>query len=164
MKCPICGSVEDKVIESRQVDGGSSIRRRRECLSCSYRFTSYEHVKEKKIIIKKRDGRREPFNREKLEQGIRVACQKRAIAEFTIQTLLNDIEDECTIKLSESSEIDSQFLGELVSNKLMEIDQVAYIRFASVYKQFDDVKQFISEIKKFNKKKKTGRRNERVEE
>lgn len=154
MKCPICGCIEDKVLETRFVGDGSSIRRRRECISCEYRFTTYELTEEKKLMVIKRDKRREEFTLEKLASGINKAIEKRPISRTVIDELLHSIEEDAIIKAGESHEISSYDLGEMVMRKLHKLDQVAYIRFASVYRQFEDVKEFINEIKSISIKKK----------
>lgn len=148
MKCPNCGSTDDRVLESRQIADGSSIRRRRECNGCSYRFTSYEHIEEKKLIIVKRDGRREDFSIDKLAKGVHRAFEKRPVSQSSIDDILGEIETKCNVMANDAREIESSKLGEFVMEKLKEVDLVAYIRFASVYRQFDDVKEFIKEIKK----------------
>jgi transcriptional repressor NrdR len=146
MKCPNCGCLEDKVLESRQIAEGNSIRRRRECIKCSYRFTSYELIEEKQLMVVKRDDRREAFSREKLASGIRRAIEKRPVSQADVDLLLQDIEEAALIAAGEHHEIASMVLGEMIMKRLGELDQVAYIRFASVYRQFKDVKEFIKEI------------------
>jgi len=146
MRCPHCGSLEDKVLESRTLAGGESIRRRRECLSCGYRFTSYERIEEKQLMVVKSDGRREPFDRSKLERGIQRACEKRNISQNTIEELINEIEDQAAMLGKTTHEVSSRQLGEMVLNKLHDLDKVAYVRFASVYRKFSDVDEFIREI------------------
>ncbi len=146
MRCPHCGSLEDKVLESRTLAGGESIRRRRECISCGYRFTSYERIEEKQLMVIKSDGRREPFDRGKLERGIQRACEKRNISQNTIEELINQIEDEAAMLGKTTHEVSSRQLGEMVLNKLHDLDKVAYVRFASVYRKFSDVDEFIREI------------------
>ncbi|HNZ27793.1 MAG TPA: transcriptional regulator NrdR [Spirochaetota bacterium] len=147
MKCPKCGYLEDKVLESRQFLDGSSIRRRRECIKCGARFTSYEHIKERVLKVVKRDGRREDFSTEKLLGGINKATEKRPISRKVIENLLADIEDKCIARSGDSEEISSAVVGKLVMEGLYNIDKVAYIRFASVYIKFDDIEDFIKEIK-----------------
>ncbi len=151
MKCPNCSSTDDKVIESRQSADGNAIRRRRACNSCGYRFTSYEHIEEKKLMIVKRDGRREEFSKDKLSRGIYRAFEKRPTPQATIDKLINQIEESAAVKAGDSHEVATDVVGRLLMDKLQEIDLVAYIRFASVYKQFDDVKEFIKEIKSIKK-------------
>ena len=148
MRCPYCGSFDDKVIESRTMANGESIRRRRECISCGYRFTSYEHIEEKQFMVVKRDGRRQPFDRTKLEKGIERALEKRAVSNVEIDNLVNEIQDKAVIKGKISNEITTQELGDLVLEKLFETDKVAYIRFASVYRHFENIDEFIQEVKK----------------
>ena len=148
MRCPYCGSFDDKVIESRTMANGESIRRRRECISCGYRFTSYEHIEEKQFMVVKRDGRRQPFDRTKLEKGIERALEKRAVSNAEIDNIVNDIQDKAVMKGKISNEITTQELGDLVLEKLFETDKVAYIRFASVYRHFENIDEFIQEVKK----------------
>ncbi|MCQ2591567.1 MAG: transcriptional regulator NrdR [Treponema sp.] len=165
MRCPYCGSLDDKVLESRTMVNGESIRRRRECLSCGYRFTSYERIDERPFMVVKRDGRRQPFDTMKLEKGIERALEKRPVPNTMVEQLTNDIED-CAIKQGkENREITTTELGELVLEKLYEIDKVAYIRFASVYRHFETVEEFITEVKNIkkrsvNKKDATGEKHE----
>ncbi|MBQ9495684.1 MAG: transcriptional repressor NrdR [Treponema sp.] len=147
MRCPYCGSFDDKVIESRTMASGESIRRRRECLSCGYRFTSYEHIEEKPFMVAKKDGRREPFNRAKLEKGISRALEKRPFSSAMIEQIVSEIEDKAVMRGKVSREISTAELGELVLQHLHEIDKVAYIRFASVYKHFENLDEFITEVK-----------------
>jgi transcriptional repressor NrdR len=156
MKCPRCESIEDKVLESRSLANGESVRRRRECLSCGYRFTSYERIEEKRLMVIKNDRRREVFEREKLERGIQRACEKRNISQVTIEEMINDIEDEAAMRGKETHEITSREVGEIVLKRLFELDSVAYIRFASVYRQFKDVGEFVREIASFHKTGKDG--------
>ena len=141
MKCPKCGNGEDKVLDSRSVREGATIRRRRECVACGCRFTTHEEVVRDEVIIVKRDGRRQPFDRRKLENGVRIACGNRPVSDTQIRDLLDDV-----IASIEGEEIPSEKLGELVMERLQKIDQVAYIRFASVYRNFTDVNQFLSAI------------------
>ena len=147
MRCPYCGNLDDKVLESRTMVNGESIRRRRECLACGYRFTSYERIDEKPFMVVKRDGRRQPFDRVKLEKGIERALEKRPVSTTMVEQLSNDIEDQAIKLGKESREISTTELGELVLEKLYDIDKVAYIRFASVYRQFKDLDEFINEVK-----------------
>ena len=147
MRCPYCGKLDDKVIESRTMANGESIRRRRECLDCGYRFTSYERIEEKPFMVVKRDGRRQPFDRSKLEKGIQRALEKRSVATSTIENLINEIEDEAIMRGKSSREITTSELGELVLEYLYKFDKVAYIRFASAYKHFESLEEFITEVK-----------------
>lgn len=146
MRCPHCGSLEDRVLESRQHAGGSSIRRRRECLGCGYRFTSYERIEEKPIMVIKRDGRLEPYEPMKLERGILTAMEKRPVGQKVREELFQAIEDEVAYGARNSHEITSKELGEIVLRRLYRADKVAYVRFASVYRMFDNVDEFIREI------------------
>ena len=148
MRCPHCGTIEDKVIESRSLANGDSVRRRRECISCSYRFTSYEKIDERQFMVVKKDGRREPFDRLKLERGVVRALEKRPFSAMQIENLINEIEDETAISSKGSREISSSIIGDLLLEKLGKLDKVAYIRFASVYKHFNNLDEFIEEIKK----------------
>lgn len=151
MRCPHCGEIEDKVVESRQNASGTSIRRRRECLKCEYRFTSYEKIEEKPLMVVKRDGRREVFNLEKLERGIQRSLQKRPVSQQQIEELIHQIEDEAVILATNNREVRAEELGDLVLAKLFKIDRVAYVRFASVYRMFENVDEFIREIEKLTK-------------
>ncbi len=150
MRCPHCNSMDDKVLESRQNSSGSTIRRRRECLTCGYRYTSYERIEEKPLMVIKRDGRREAFDILKLEKGLQTSLQKREISQEVVENLLHEIEDESMILAGSKREVSSRHIGDLVLKKLYEIDPVAYVRFASVYRMFDDVTQFIQEIEKLS--------------
>lgn len=144
MKCPKCKEPETRVIDSRPVEDGFTIRRRRECTKCGYRFTTYEKL-ELDIMIVKKDGRREPYSREKLLSGIRKACHKRPVAEETIKNFLNELELDL-IQRGES-EVPASYLGERVMEALKKWDKVAYIRFASVYRDFKDVGEFLDSIR-----------------
>ncbi|MBR5964856.1 MAG: transcriptional repressor NrdR [Treponema sp.] len=148
MRCPYCGSLDDRVIESRTMANGDNIRRRRECLSCGYRFTSYERIEEKPLMVIKRDGRRQPFDPQKLEKGIQRALEKRPVSTTMVENLVTEIEDLAVMQAKSSREISTSDLGELVLQRLNEIDKVAYIRFASVYKHFENLDEFINEVNK----------------
>jgi transcriptional repressor NrdR len=148
MKCPYCGFEEDKVLESRPSSDKTSIRRRRECLRCNARFTSYERVEERVLMIIKRDGRREPYSREKILGGIVRACEKRPVSMDAIDNLIDEIERE--VRTTSSKEIESKLIGKLAMEKLQQIDQVAYVRFASVYRQFQDASDFVKEVKELS--------------
>ncbi len=152
MRCPHCGNFDDKVIESRTLANGESIRRRRECNGCGYRFTSYERIEEKQFMVVKRDGRREPFDREKIERGVQRALEKRPVSQMTIENIVNEIEDAAVMRGKTNHEIVSTEIGELVLEKLNQVDKVAYIRFASVYRHFEDMEQFVKEIQKLGGK------------
>jgi transcriptional repressor NrdR len=148
VRCPHCGIFDDKVIESRTLANGEAIRRRRECCECGFRFTSYERIEDKPFMVIKRDGRREPFDREKIERGVQRALEKRPISQMLIESLVNEIEDSAAVAGKGTHEISSDVIGELVLNKIGEIDKVAYIRFASVYRHFEDIEEFVNEIQK----------------
>lgn len=148
MKCPECGSLNDKVIESRLSADGSSIRRRRECVDCGTRFTSYEKVEEKTLMVQKRDKSYEPFDIKKLERGIRICTDKRKIDPEIIDRLVLSIEEAIIKKAGSKRLITSAAIGEEALKEIYRVDKVAYVRFASVYKSFSDVKQFVQEIEK----------------
>jgi transcriptional repressor NrdR len=162
MRCPYCGKTEDKVLESRTMANGESIRRRRECTSCGYRFTSYERIEEKPLMVVKKDGRRQPFARAKIEKGVERALEKRPVPTNTIESIVNEIEEQALMKARVSREISTTELGELVLERLNAIDKVAYIRFASVYKHFENLDEFITEVKKIGKK--TKKNTKKIEE
>lgn len=145
MKCPYCNSNSDRVVDSRSVREGRGVRRRRECLDCGRRFTTYEFVEESQLLIIKRDGRREPFDRTKIIRGIQIACRKRPVSADEIESIANSIEAE--LLEGGSMEIGAEIVGEMVMERLKEVDQVAYVRFASVYRQFKDVDEFRSALK-----------------
>jgi transcriptional repressor NrdR len=146
MKCPYCGEIDNKVMDSRLSKDGTVIRRRRECIECARRFTTYEHIEEIPVMIIKKDGRREIFNREKVRQGVAKACEKRNISVETIEEFIDNLERD--LKEIEEKEISSSVVGEKIMAKLHELDDVAYVRFASVYREFKDVNDFFSELKK----------------
>lgn len=146
MKCPRCAIDNDKVRESRQNKTGTSIRRRRECLECGHRFTSYEKIEEKPIIVKKKDGREQPFDISKVERGIRSCTDKLKINQATLEELLVNIEDSVNDVAGTKREITSEEIGEETLKQLYKISPVAYVRFASVYREFNDLNQFIKEI------------------
>lgn len=150
MRCPYCGNFDDKVIESRTMANGESIRRRRECISCNRRFTSYERIEEKPFMVIKRDGRRQPFDVEKITKGIRRALEKRPVSTGLVDQLVNEIEDEAYTMGKAAREISTEALGELVLKKLYSVDKVSYIRFASVYRQFSNLEEFIKEVNSIN--------------
>ena len=154
MRCPYCGKFNDKVIDSRTLANGSAIRRRRECTDCGYRFTSYERVEERPLMVVKKDGRRQPFDKEQLMRGIRRDFEKRPVSGETIENLLKEIEDLAVMEGKKDSEISSARLGEIVLDILRRMDKVAYIRFASVYRHFENLEEFIAEIQKAEGEKK----------
>jgi len=146
MKCPYCDNPETKVIDSRPTEDGHAIRRRRGCEKCGKRFTTYEKVEESMIMVIKKDGRREAFDRTKILNGIIKACEKRPVPMAEIERMVNDIERGLNNLMEK--EVESTFIGELVMDQLKKVDEVAYVRFASVYRQFTDVNTFVKEIEK----------------
>ena len=146
MKCPFCSFEESKVIDSRPTDEGQRIRRRRECLSCGKRFTTYEIIESLPIIVIKKDKSRETFNRDKLMTGLLRACEKRPVSIDTLDNMIDEI--ETTLQNSLDREVSSEKIGQLVMEKLKKIDEVAYVRFASVYRQFKDISTFMEELNK----------------
>ncbi len=151
MKCPFCGHPEHKVVDSRTSAEGVAIRRRRECLSCGKRFTTYEHVEEQRLMVIKKDGRREPFDRNKLLSGLTKACEKRPVSMDRIEQLADEIEQE--LSRSFEREAPSREIGERLMLRLRDLDPVAYVRFASVYREFKDAEQFIRELNEMLAKK-----------
>ncbi|MCE9553458.1 MAG: transcriptional regulator NrdR [Planctomycetes bacterium] len=144
MRCPFCRSDNDRVIDSRASEDSFAIRRRRECLDCRRRYTTYERIEERAIKVIKKDGARVPFEREKLKSGIEKACWKRPVSDAQIEGLISEIEND--VLTNYDAEVDSRYLGEQVMIRLRELDQVAYVRFASVYRQFKDVRDFVDEL------------------
>ncbi|MCX7927327.1 MAG: transcriptional regulator NrdR [Candidatus Omnitrophica bacterium] len=145
MRCAACGHKEDKVVDSRSIQDDRAIRRRRECLRCGRRFTTYEYIEEPALMVIKRDGRRQPFDRKKILAGIMKACEKRSISMEQMEDIV--IQVERTLQKKPLREVTSTRIGELVMEKLKELDEVAYVRFASVYRSFRDVEQFMEELK-----------------
>ncbi len=146
MRCPFCENPDSKVIDSRPTEDGHAIRRRRECTRCENRFTTYEKVEEVILMVIKRDGSREAFDRKKVMNGIIKACEKRPVSMDTIEGMVDNIERGLNNLMKK--EVESSFIGELIMEQLKEVDQVAYVRFASVYRQFTDVNTFVAEIEK----------------
>ncbi len=151
MRCPYCGYNEDKVIDSRETQDATSVRRRRECLNCGRRYTTYEYVEKTPLMVIKKDGRREAFQREKILNGLLRACHKRPISVETLERVVSEIEKEIQKKFDR--EVESRCIGELVMEKLSQLDDVAYVRFASVYRQFKDINQFLRELREILSKK-----------
>jgi transcriptional repressor NrdR len=149
MKCPFCGHLQDKVVDSRESKEGESIRRRRQCIACQRRFTSYERIDEIPYMVIKKDGRRERFDRQKVLAGILKACEKRPVSMVQLEA----IADKCETMVQDSSEreVSTRVLGETIMNELRSLDKVAYVRFASVYLDFKDVQEFMSELKELLK-------------
>jgi transcriptional repressor NrdR len=150
MRCPKCGNQDDKVIDSRASREGSTIRRRRQCLKCDHRFTTYEEIEHEGLMVVKRDGRREEFSKEKLLSGLKKACQKRPVSPKAIEDLVETIVDEITDKYD--SEVPGMEIGERVMQGLRGIDKVAYVRYASVYRRFEEANEFVSEVNKLEAK------------
>ncbi len=151
MKCPHCGFQESKVVDSRHSEDGTSIRRRRECLNCQKRFTTYETVESLPIIVVKRDNSRQPFDRNKIMNGMLRACEKRPVSMQDLENAVNEI--EAKVQNSLEREITTEFIGEQVMEKLKALDDVAYVRFASVYRQFKDIHSFMQELNKILEEK-----------
>ena len=145
MKCPFCGHPEDKVVDSREGKEGHVVRRRRECLSCSRRFTTYERIDEIPFMVVKKDGRREPFDRTKLMTGLLRACEKRPVSMNALEKIVEEV--ETLVQESPEKELAASTIGERLMERLKEMDQVAYVRFASVYRQFGDLNEFMEELK-----------------
>jgi len=150
MKCPECGHEEDKVVDSRPSQDGRAIRRRRECLKCGNRFTTYEYVETGSLTVVKSDNRREPFDRNKLLHGIKLACNKRPVTSFEMDAMVESIEAD--LHATGKTEIQSHEIGELVMDRLRKVDEIAYVRFASVYRKFADTAEFLEEMKKLLEK------------
>ena len=149
MKCPYCGSLEEKVVDSREGKEGEVIRRRRQCQQCRRRFTTYERIEEIQFMVVKRDGRREPFDRNKIRSGLLKATQKRPVSVAQLEAIVDEIEARLTEK--EDREITAGEIGELIMERLHDLDEVAYVRFASVYRRFNAVDQFVEEVKSLSK-------------
>jgi transcriptional repressor NrdR len=150
MRCPKCGCQDDKVIDSRASREGATIRRRRECIACGFRFTTYEEVERSGLMVLKRDGRREEFSKDKLASGLKKACQKRPISPKTIEDVVERIVNEVTDKYER--EVPAEVIGKLVMEGLRQMDDVAYVRFASVYRRFQEATDFVHEVKKLEGK------------
>jgi transcriptional repressor NrdR len=145
MKCPFCGFLEDKVVDSREAKDGDSIRRRRECLECGRRFTSYERIDEIPYMVVKKDGRRETFDRNKIMGGLLRACEKRPISASQLESIVDEVEK--TVQDSSDRELSTNDIGKVIMKRLKTLDKVAYVRFASVYLEFEDVSEFMTELK-----------------
>ncbi|MGC8723716.1 MAG: transcriptional regulator NrdR [Acidobacteriota bacterium] len=145
MRCPFCGFLEDKVVDSREVSGGTSIRRRRECLECHRRFTSYERIETVPYRVIKKDGRREKFDRDKLLNGLLKACEKRPVPTSALETIVEEVEG--LLQTAADREVSTTDIGNLVMERLRVLDEVAYVRFASVYRQFGDITEFLEEVR-----------------
>ena len=152
MRCPACGSTDDKVLETRTTNNGDAMRRRRECLKCGYRFTSYERIEDKPITVIKKNGGLESFDVKKVERSIRICTDKRNLSSEVLDSLIQSIEESVKIQAGPRHEISSSAIGEEILKQLYNVDAVAYVRFASVYRAFNDLDQFIKEVEKFAKK------------
>lgn len=151
MKCPFCYHAESKVVDSRPTDEGFTIRRRRECTKCGKRFTTYEKIEQLPVFVVKKDGRRESFDRNKILKGLLKACEKRPISLKDLEELVQDVEKQVFNSLEQ--EVTSQQIGQMVMERLKKLDEVAYVRFASVYRQFKDINTFMEELNKLMKEK-----------
>ncbi|MDV4151243.1 transcriptional regulator NrdR [Clostridium sp. AL.422] len=151
MRCPFCSFEESKVVDSRSTDDNTTIRRRRECLKCNKRYTTYEKVEDIPILVVKRDSTRENFNKEKIINGLIRACQKRPVSRQQIEDLAEDIEKSISNKMI--TEVNSKAIGEMVMDRLKSVDEISYVRFASVYREFKDINTFLEEIKSLVSKK-----------
>lgn len=151
MRCPACGHEEDKVVDSRATKENSAVRRRRECLRCGHRFTTYEYIEHTPVMVVKKDGKREPYKREKILNGLLRACEKRPVSMETLETLVDEVERVVSNQVRD--EIPTKEIGNEIMKHLAGIDQVAYVRFASVYREFKDVSQFMSELRNLLEKK-----------
>lgn len=145
MRCPFCGHIEDKVVDSRESKDGDSIRRRRECLECSRRFTSYERIDEIPYMVVKKDGKRETFDRNKILSGTLRACEKRPVSTTQLEAIVDEVEK--VVQDSPDRELATSTIGKVIMRRLKALDKVAYVRFASVYLEFEDVSEFMSELK-----------------
>lgn len=161
MKCPFCGNQDDRVIDSRLIKDGTEIRRRRECLECTRRFTSYEIIEEIQLLVIKKDNRREKFDRKKIRDGLLKACEKRPIPADVIEDIINRLE---TTLYRDKKEVPSRDIGEFMINELYELDEVAYVRFASVYREFKGVDQFMVELKRILDNNEEGRSDKIIRE
>lgn len=146
MRCPFCGHLESKVTDTRPIEGAATVRRRRQCLSCRRRFTTRERVEDVPLYVVKKDGRREPFDRQKILVGLLKACEKRSVPMAALESMAAEIEGEIRGRLER--EVSSRDIGEMVMDRLRELDGVAYVRFASVYRQFADIRRFMTELEK----------------
>ena len=165
MKCPNCHENHDRVIDTQLTDDGTAIRRRRECLTCGARYTTYERIERRPLKVVKKDGRRVPFDREKIRTGLEKACEKRPVSAEQIEQLVAEVEQEVYRRYDR--EVPSRVIGELVIDKLRRLDTVAYVRFASVYREFEDVTDFVDELKPFLERRRrssSGKRGSRAGE
>ena len=154
MRCPYCGHMEDRVVDSRELGEGSQVRRRRECLSCTKRYTTYERVEEVLPLVIKRDGQREPYDRAKVLGGLIRACEKRPVTSRQLEAMVDAV--EAALNRKDDREINSDQIGQILMAKLRALDQVAYVRFASVYRRFEDIEQFLVELERLRKEREVG--------
>lgn len=154
MRCPYCGHGEDRVVDSREIGEGGQVRRRRECLLCQRRYTTYERIEEVPALVVKRDGQREPYDRSKVLAGLVRACQKRPVTSRQLESMADEV--EATLSKKDEREIRSEEIGQILMSHLRDLDQVAYVRFASVYRRFEDIEQFLSELERLRLERKVG--------
>ena len=154
MRCPYCGHMEDRVVDSRELGEGSQVRRRRECLSCTKRYTTYERIEEVPALVVKRDGQREPYDRTKVLGGLIRACEKRPVTLRQLEAMVDAV--EAALNRKDEREIRSDEIGQILMAKLRALDQVAYVRFASVYRRFEDIEQFLVELERLRKEREVG--------
>jgi transcriptional repressor NrdR len=158
MRCPFCSGTEDRVVDSRTSQEGRAVRRRRECLGCGRRFTTYEYVEERQLLVNKRDGSTEPYDRNKLVRSLQLACAKRSVSAEVIQDIADEVEDELARRGAD--EIESRAIGEIAMDRLRARDYVAYVRFASVYRNFQDLDEFYEELRDLSAKRARAALNE----
>jgi len=154
VRCPYCGHGEDRVVDSREIGEGGQVRRRRECLLCQRRYTTYERIEEVPALVVKRDGQREPYDRSKVLAGLVRACQKRPVTSRQLESMADEV--EATLSKKDEREIRSEEIGQILMSHLRDLDQVAYVRFASVYRRFEDIEQFLSELERLRLERKVG--------
>jgi len=154
MRCPYCGHMEDRVVDSRELGEGSQVRRRRECLSCTKRYTTYERIEEVPALVVKRDGQREPYDRAKVLGGLIRACEKRPVTSRQVEAMVDAV--EAALNRKDEREIHSDEIGQILMAKLRALDQVSYVRFASVYRRFEDIEQFLVELERLRKEREVG--------
>ncbi len=154
MRCPFCGHAEDRVVDSREVGDGSQVRRRRECTACQRRFTTYERIEEVPALVVKRDGRREPYDRGKVLAGLVRACEKRPVTSRQLEEMADAV--EAAVNRKDEREIPSEEIGRILMSNLRDVDQIAYVRFASVYRRFEDIEQFLRELERLRRERGVG--------
>ncbi|MGD1148551.1 MAG: transcriptional regulator NrdR [Thermoanaerobaculaceae bacterium] len=154
MKCPFCGHAEDRVVDSREVGDGGQVRRRRECMSCQRRYTTYERIEEVPALVVKRDGQREPYARSKILAGLVRACEKRPVSSRHLEAMADAV--EAAVNRKDEREIRSDEIGQILMSHLRDLDQIAYVRFASVYRRFEDIEQFLVELERLRREREVG--------